>query len=92
MAIKLSLSFWLAVLAMATQIQGETWPLILTDVGNYGDDNTAPLTADLNNGVNPDTTGPNGWTASSHSGRIEQTKHGGRFEGQRGQFEYSRLV
>jgi len=60
MAIKLSLSLWLAVLALATQTHGETWPLILTDVGNYPNTNTAPLLADLNNGVNPDTTGPNG--------------------------------
>jgi ankyrin repeat protein len=63
MAIKISLSFWLAALVMVTQIHGETWPLILTDVGNYDDLNTGPLNTDLRNGANPDTTGPNGWTA-----------------------------
>ena len=63
MAIKLSLSLWLAVLAMVTQIHGDTWPQIQKDVGDYPDTNTAPLLADLNNGVDPDTTGPNGWTA-----------------------------
>jgi ankyrin repeat protein len=61
MAIKLS--FWLAVLLLVTQIHGDTWPQIQTDVGNYPDTNTAPLLADLNNGISPDTTGPNGWTA-----------------------------
>ena len=63
MAITLSSSLWLAVLATVTQIHGVTWPLIQTDVGNYPDSNTVPLLTDLNNGVNPDTTGPNGWTA-----------------------------
>ena len=63
MAITLSSSLWLAVLATVPQIHGVTWPLIQTDVGNYPDSNTVPLLTDLNNGVNPDTTGPNGWTA-----------------------------
>ncbi len=58
---KLSLS--LALLGMVAHIYGETWPLILTDVGDYPDTNTAPLLTDLNNGVSPDTIGPNGWTA-----------------------------
>jgi hypothetical protein len=42
MAIKLSLSLWLAVLAMVTEIHGDTYPQIQTDVGNYPDTNTAP--------------------------------------------------
>ena len=63
MASKISLSFCLALLVMVAQIHGETWPLILTDVGNYADLNTGPLNTDLRNGANPDTTGPNGWTA-----------------------------
>ena len=63
MAITLSSSLWLAVLATVPQIHGVTWPLIQTDVGNYPDSNTVPLLTDLNNGVNPDTIGPNGWTA-----------------------------
>jgi ankyrin repeat protein len=63
MAIKFPSLLWLAVLAMITQINGDTWPQIQTDVGNYPDDNTAPLSADLNSGLSPDTLGPNGWTA-----------------------------
>ena len=63
MAIKRSWSLWLAVLAAFTQIHGATWPQIETDVGDYPDSNTTPLLADLNSGLSPDTTGPNGWTA-----------------------------
>ena len=62
-AIELPLSLWLAMLAMVTQIHSDTWPQIQTDVGNYPDSNTAPLLADLNSGLSPDTIGPNGWTA-----------------------------
>ena len=63
MAIKILLSLWLVVLAIVTQIHGDTWPGILTDVGNYDDSNTGPLLADLDSGLSPDTLGPNGWTA-----------------------------
>jgi ankyrin repeat protein len=63
MAIKMSLSLWLTVLALVTQIHGDTYPQIQKDVGDYPDSNTAPLLADLNNGVSPNTLGPNGWTA-----------------------------
>jgi ankyrin repeat protein len=63
MAIKFSLSLWLAVLAIVTQIHGATVPQILLDVGNNPDTNTAPLLADLRSGLSPDTLGPNGWTA-----------------------------
>ena len=63
MAIKLPLSFWLVVMAMVAQIHGVVWPPIQTDVGNFPDSNTGPLLTDLNNGVPPDTLGPNGWTA-----------------------------
>jgi ankyrin repeat protein len=48
---------------MVAQIHGATWPQIQTDVGDNDDLNTGPLLTDLNNGVNPDTIGPNGWTA-----------------------------
>ena len=63
MAINISFSFWLAVLALVTQIDGDSWSQIQTDIGDYPDSNTAPLLADLNSGLNPDTIGPNGWTA-----------------------------
>jgi ankyrin repeat protein len=65
MKLKIPLTLWLVLLALVTQIRGVpiTWPQILTDVGDYPDTNTGPLLTDLNNGLSPDTTGPNGWTA-----------------------------
>jgi ankyrin repeat protein len=63
MAIRIPLSLWLVVLTVVTQIHGDTYPQIQKDVGDNPDTNTAPLLTDLNNGVSPDTIGPNGWTA-----------------------------
>ena len=74
MAIKLPLSFWLVVMAMVAQIHGVVWPPIQTDVGNFPDSNTGPLLTDLNNGVPPDTIGPNGWTALHIAAGLDKPK------------------
>jgi ankyrin repeat protein len=60
MVISLSLSLWMAIV---TLIHGDIWPQVILDVGNNPDYNTAPLSADLDSGLSPDTLGPNGWTA-----------------------------
>jgi ankyrin repeat protein len=65
MSIKISLSLWLGVLAVVAEIHGQGQPSyqpIHYDVGNYPDSNTGLLLTDLNNGANPDSLGPNGWT------------------------------
>jgi ankyrin repeat protein len=63
MTIKILSSLWMAVLAMATETNGDTWPQLLLDVGNYPDIKFGALALDLSKGVNPNTVGPNGWTA-----------------------------
>jgi ankyrin repeat protein len=63
MSIKITL--WLGVLAVVAEIHGQGQPSyqpIHLDVGNYPDSNTGPLLTDLNNGADPDSLGPNGWT------------------------------
>jgi uncharacterized protein len=62
MAFKTSLSLWLGVLAVVAQIHGQAYQPIHLSVGNNPDTNTGPLLTDLNNGANPDSLGPNGWT------------------------------
>ena len=74
MANKITLSLWLVVMAMVAQIHGVVWPPIQTDVGNFPDSNTGPLLTDLNNGVPPDTIGPNGWTALHIAAGLDKPK------------------
>ena len=68
MAIKISLSLWLVVLVIVTQVQGISWPRAELDVGNYPDTDTTQLQFDLNHGLGTDTTGTSGWTV--HPGHL----------------------